>query len=906
MAISRQPGRGRGRKLTRSLLAAASLLTATAVVHASGWAPFTVNDSFAVVRGGSTSVLSTGATSLLANDFDLESDPLTAEIVAMPARGTITLNPDGTFLYTHNGAPQTDDRFSYRAWDGTGFSGATDVFVTVTGPGTTPQIIGQRYLSVVEEGSLAIAITDFVVNDPDSRFPQQFSFTLAPGSNYTLTGTTVTPAKDFNGTLTIPARVSDGETESAVFNLSVVVTAVNDAPVAGTPVADRELTEGDPVDIDAAAPFSDVDAGDRLTYTATGLPPSASLQLNAATGRLTGTPLPADVRAQPYNVTVTAIDTSGASAMSSFALRILPALVDAALTATVTPNPATADVAASWTLAIENRGVRSSPGGQLTARFLAAPAAVTLTAPARCAIAGNGTLEVTLDCAVEPIAPGASDRITVESRVAAPGDVAVLATLAVEDADPGNNAAAASLNLAGSFGKGPAQSLDGAAASVATGDLDGDGLADAVVAGGTARVYFALPDRTLEPGPTLGAAGATDVVALLDWNGDGLLDVAAASRGSAPGRIFLNDGARGFTEGPALPANVATALAADLDGDGIADLVLGGANGTRVVERSSTTRQLHAAPARHLASADLNADGRADLVITGAATRAVHVLTSTGSGFTFAQAALASAGSVASTALADYDGDGAPDLLLAIDGEDLGPPANAVLRNVPGVGFEPAATFGQSATLELHATDVNGDGINDVIAVNASGSHQVYFGNAQGGLDLQSELVLRPDTALGKVAPLDGDAFPDLLLAGPEQPSVGFYRNDGFGRFGPGDVNAPVITLVGPERVELKVGESFVDPGATASDDIEGDVSGRVQASGAVDTAVVGTYTVVYQVADRSGNSAAPVQRTIDVQAASGTSGGGGGMTGALALVALALATALRRRARPAGSGRAE
>ena len=111
-----------------------------------------------------------------------------------------------------------------------------------------------------------------------------------------------------------------------------------------------------------------------------------------------------------------------------------------------------------------------------------------------------------------------------------------------------------------------------------------------------------------------------------------------------------------------------------------------------------------------------------------------------------------------------------------------------------------------------------------------------------------------------------------------DQPSVGFYRNDGLGRFGPGDVTAPVITLVGPERVALKVGESFIDPGVTASDDIEGDVSGRVEASGSVDTAVVGTYTVVYQVADRSGNTAAPVQRMVDVQAASGTSGGGGGV----------------------------
>src|SRR5690606_30354945 len=159
-----------------STLAAAALCAAASAAHASGWAPFTVDDTLSVVRGSSASVLSTGQTSLLANDFDLEGDPLTAELVQAPQHGSVTLNPDGTFLYVHNGSPPDNDRFRYRAWDGTGYSRMTEVFVSITGPGTPPQIVGQRPLSVAEEGTLAIAITDFIVSDPDSRFPQEFSF----------------------------------------------------------------------------------------------------------------------------------------------------------------------------------------------------------------------------------------------------------------------------------------------------------------------------------------------------------------------------------------------------------------------------------------------------------------------------------------------------------------------------------------------------------------------------------------------------------------------------------------------------------------------------------------------------------------------------------------------------------
>ncbi|CAB1081302.1 hypothetical protein D1AOALGA4SA_8957, partial [Olavius algarvensis Delta 1 endosymbiont] len=39
-----------------------------------------------------------------------------------------------------------------------------------------------------------------------------------------------TPTLDFNGTLTIPVKVSDGASDSDVFNLSVAVTPVNDVP----------------------------------------------------------------------------------------------------------------------------------------------------------------------------------------------------------------------------------------------------------------------------------------------------------------------------------------------------------------------------------------------------------------------------------------------------------------------------------------------------------------------------------------------------------------------------------------------------------------------------------------------------------------------------------------------------
>ncbi|MDB4153108.1 DUF5011 domain-containing protein, partial [Flavobacteriaceae bacterium] len=74
----------------------------------------------------------------------------------------------------------------------------------------------------------------------------------------------------------------------------------------------------------------------------------------------------------------------------------------------------------------------------------------------------------------------------------------------------------------------------------------------------------------------------------------------------------------------------------------------------------------------------------------------------------------------------------------------------------------------------------------------------------------------------------------------------------------------PVISLVGSSTIYLGVGDNFTDPGATASDNIDGDLTSSITSSGTVDTATEGTYTIYYNVSDADGNIAS-VSRTIIV-----------------------------------------
>ncbi|MDB4263703.1 DUF5011 domain-containing protein, partial [Flavobacteriaceae bacterium] len=78
----------------------------------------------------------------------------------------------------------------------------------------------------------------------------------------------------------------------------------------------------------------------------------------------------------------------------------------------------------------------------------------------------------------------------------------------------------------------------------------------------------------------------------------------------------------------------------------------------------------------------------------------------------------------------------------------------------------------------------------------------------------------------------------------------------------PLDTTAPVITLTGSSTINLYVGATFTDPGATAIDDFQGDITSSITSSGTVDTSLAGTYTIVYSVLDTAGNSAS-VTRTV-------------------------------------------
>lgn len=299
-----------------------------------------------------------------------------------------------------------------------------------------------------------------------------------------------------------------------------------------------------------------------------------------------------------------------------------------------------------------------------------------------------------------------------------------------------------------------------------------------------------------------------------DANGDGRPDLAATGQRFTDGRstaasvtrLYLQQANGAFIQqGPDLPGSPGGDLVwADMDNDGVLDLVISGASATRLYRNDGngnlTDMGVVLPPCgnRQLAVADLNADGRLDLILGGTDGTSVH-LQGNAQTFTAGIQTLPGLtdGCMSGT---DMDGDGLADIVMSgrIDGF-----AQAHIWRNRGDG-----TFAQADASGLPATsgcgmawadwDADGDldaAIAGVDPATFKGKVWIVRNDGTGRFavtDSQFTGITSPRLAWGD---LDNDGWPDLIGAGRERRNVGgapednwpsktlFLRNQGNGDF---------------------------------------------------------------------------------------------------------------------------
>ena len=269
------------------------------------------------------------------------------------------------------------------------------------------------------------------------------------------------------------------------------------------------------------------------------------------------------------------------------------------------------------------------------------------------------------------------------------------------------------------------------------GDLDGDGDLDLVAGNDRApsRVFWNDGSGRFAPGPTLGIAN-TRSVELADLDGAHGLDVLVTNRGE-PNTIHFNDGSGGFarrgTFGGESGATIGVAVG-DLDGDGDLDLALANREGgTNLVCLNDGTGRFTSRPygtgsdsTRDVAVADMNGDGHLDIVNANIdGPNAVHLGDGTGA-FPRTQPFGGGAASY-SVAVADLSGDGLPDVVI---GNADAPDTLYVSRPSAGgeeLGFD-AQPFGEplARTYGVALGDVTGDGQLEIATATSGGRNHLY------------------------------------------------------------------------------------------------------------------------------------------------------------------------------------
>jgi len=79
------------------------------------------------------------------------------------------------------------------------------------------------------------------------------------------------------------------------------------------------------------------------------------------------------------------------------------------------------------------------------------------------------------------------------------------------------------------------------------------------------------------------------------------------------------------------------------------------------------------------------------------------------------------------------------------------------------------------------------------------------------------------------------------------------------------DTTKPVISLEGNATIRHRVWRSYLDPGARASDTLDGNLTNKISTTNPVDASVPGSYEVSYSVSDAAGNAATVVTRSVVV-----------------------------------------
>jgi FG-GAP-like repeat/Bacterial pre-peptidase C-terminal domain len=333
-------------------------------------------------------------------------------------------------------------------------------------------------------------------------------------------------------------------------------------------------------------------------------------------------------------------------------------------------------------------------------------------------------------------------------------------------------------------------------------DFNNDGRPDVITGNkgnNTVSILLGNGDGTFQPQIVVPAGTRVGGAIAVDVNGDGFPDLVEDNYAADTIWVLKGDGNGAFEPATIYPTDdqgrfqgVGQVTAADVNGDGVPDLVYPTYIGANVAVRLGAGDGTFGAPRTFAARRgcyavkvlDLNGDGKPDVVAVNAVDNSVSVLFGNGDGTLQPQNVYPVGANPYSMAVADVNGDGHPDAITSNRDENT---VSVLLGKADGT-FLPAQIFQTGKTpRRVAAADFNGDGQVDLVAVDqGEDAADVLRGNGDGAFSTGGRSAapapdLRPFQEV--VADLNGDGRPDIATANRSDSSVSVLLSNADGSF---------------------------------------------------------------------------------------------------------------------------
>jgi RHS repeat-associated protein len=267
-------------------------------------------------------ILTIDAPGVKGNDTDAENDSLTVNLVSTVAKGTLTLNPDGSFNYTPEANFFGLDSFTYKVNDGLADSNVTTVTLTVNPINDAPVVQNAiAPVTVDEDAPNTVIDISNVFTDVDG---DAIALSIFANNNTGLVTATLDGNNlilDYQDNQFGTAEITIRATANGLFvdnTFTVTVNSVNDIPTLNNPIADQQAIENQtfnftiPVDT-----FSDIEDSSLTYILAAGTILPNGITFNGSS--FSGSPTSYGT----YEVIVIATDSDGATVSDTFILNVL-------------------------------------------------------------------------------------------------------------------------------------------------------------------------------------------------------------------------------------------------------------------------------------------------------------------------------------------------------------------------------------------------------------------------------------------------------------------------------------------------------------------------------------------------------------------------------------------------------